>query len=50
MTAGDTPQQLIKMGMIPADIGTPTSLKRFIDSEIERWAKIVRIAGVAGYV
>jgi hypothetical protein len=29
---------------------TPGSLKRFVDTEIERWAKIVRIAGVAGYV
>jgi tripartite-type tricarboxylate transporter receptor subunit TctC len=50
MTAGDTPQQLVKMGMVPTDIGTPAELKRFVESEIERWAKIVRIAGVAGYV
>jgi tripartite-type tricarboxylate transporter receptor subunit TctC len=50
MMAGDTPQQLIKMGMIPADIGTPASLKHFVETEVERWGKIVRIAGVAGLV
>jgi tripartite-type tricarboxylate transporter receptor subunit TctC len=50
MSAGDTPQQLVKMGMIPADIGTPAELRRFVASEVERWGKVVRIAGVAGSV
>ena len=31
-------------------IGTTDELKRLVESEIERWGKIVHIAGVAGYV
>jgi tripartite-type tricarboxylate transporter receptor subunit TctC len=50
MTGGDVPQQLTKMGMVPAETGTPDGLKRFVESEIVRWGKIVQIAGVAGYV
>ncbi len=50
MTAADVPPRIVKMGMMPADTGTPQQLKRFVETEIERWAKIVRIAGIAGYV
>lgn len=48
--AGDALQQRANVGMIPADTGMPAELKAIGASGIERWGKIVRIAGVAGYV
>jgi tripartite-type tricarboxylate transporter receptor subunit TctC len=50
MAAADTPNQLVKMGMIPADTGSPVELKRFVETEIVQWGKIVQAAGIAGYV
>jgi len=50
MTGGDVPERITKMGMLPADTGTPASLKKFVETEVVRWGNIVRAAGIAGYV
>ncbi len=50
MTGGDTPDRITKMGMLPADTGTPAGLKKFVETEVARWGNIVRAAGIAGYV
>jgi tripartite-type tricarboxylate transporter receptor subunit TctC len=44
----DVQQQIIRLGMIPGGPGSPEDLGRFIDSEIARWGKVVRQAGLAG--
>jgi len=40
-------QQFLKLGMIPVSSPSPEELQHFINSEIERWSKVVRQAGVA---
>jgi tripartite-type tricarboxylate transporter receptor subunit TctC len=44
----DIQQQIIKLGMIPGGSTTPEQLQRFINSEMERWGKVVQQAGLAG--
>ena len=44
----DIQQQLINLGMIPVSSPPPEELQRFINSEIERWSKVVHQAGIAG--
>ncbi len=44
----DVQQQIIRLGMIPGGPGSPEDLGRFIDTEIARWGKVVRQAGLAG--
>jgi len=44
----DIRKQLVEMGLVPAEPGTPTELQRFVESEIVRWGKIVHQAGLAG--
>jgi tripartite-type tricarboxylate transporter receptor subunit TctC len=42
-------QQIIKLGMIPGgSSSSPEQLQRFINSEMERWGKVVQQAGLAG--
>ena len=41
-------QQIIKLGMIPGGSSSPEQLQRFINSEMERWGKVVQQAGLAG--
>ena len=41
-------QQMVKFGMIPVGSLSPDELQRFISSEIIRWGRIVRQAGIAG--
>jgi tripartite-type tricarboxylate transporter receptor subunit TctC len=41
-------QQIVKLGMIPGGSASPEELQRFINSEMERWGKVVRQAGLAG--
>jgi tripartite-type tricarboxylate transporter receptor subunit TctC len=41
-------QQIINLGMIPHSSPAPEELQSFIKSEIVRWGKIVRQAGIAG--
>jgi tripartite-type tricarboxylate transporter receptor subunit TctC len=44
----DVQQQIVKLGMIPGGASSPEELQRFINSEMERWGKVVRQAGLAG--
>ena len=41
-------QQIIKLGMVPADSAPPDKLQDFINVEMTRWGKVVRQAGLAG--
>ena len=41
-------EQIAKLGMVLVDSPPPEELQRFIDSEIERWGKVVRSAGLEG--
>ena len=44
----DIQQQLINLGMTPVSSPPPEELRRFINSEIGRWSKVVHQAGIAG--
>lgn len=44
----DVQDQIAKLGMVLVDSAPPEELQRFIDSEIERWGKVVRAAGLEG--
>ncbi len=44
----DVQTQLAKIGMIPIDSPTPEALRSFVETEVARWSKIVRQAGIAG--
>ena len=39
---------LATIGMIPIISPSPKDLETFISTEVERWGKIVRQAGIAG--
>jgi tripartite-type tricarboxylate transporter receptor subunit TctC len=39
---------LSRDGAIPVVSPPPDELRRFVDSEIERWAKVIEQAGLAG--
>jgi tripartite-type tricarboxylate transporter receptor subunit TctC len=41
-------EQIAKTGMVPMDDPSIATLQQFIKSEIERWGKVVRQAGIAG--
>jgi tripartite-type tricarboxylate transporter receptor subunit TctC len=41
-------RQVVNLGMIPISSPSPEDLQRFIESEIIRWGKVVRQAGIAG--
>jgi tripartite-type tricarboxylate transporter receptor subunit TctC len=41
-------RQMVSLGMIPISSPSPENLQRFIESEIIRWGKVVRQAGIAG--
>jgi tripartite-type tricarboxylate transporter receptor subunit TctC len=41
-------KQMIVLGTIPVDSPSPDAQQRFIDSEILRWSKVVKLAGIAG--
>jgi tripartite-type tricarboxylate transporter receptor subunit TctC len=40
--------QFDKIGLIPVDSPSPSELRNFVKSEIDRWSKVVHQAGVAG--
>jgi len=44
----DVRQQIIRLGMVPVTSPPPDKLPGLISSEIERWAKVIRQAGLAG--
>ena len=48
MALPDVQQQIIKLGMIPGAAASSAELKRFINSEIARWGKVVTQAGLTG--
>ena len=41
-------ETLVKDGALPQVSPTPEEMKRFIESEIVRWGKVVEQAGLAG--
>jgi len=41
-------QQIIKFGMVPFDSPSPEELKRWLQTEVQRWSKVVQQAGLAG--
>jgi tripartite-type tricarboxylate transporter receptor subunit TctC len=41
-------EQMIALGTIPVDSPRPDAQQRFIDTEIVRWSKVVKLAGIAG--
>src|SRR5262245_3877553 len=45
---GEMRSKFIELGMVPIESPTPKELKRFVASEIVRWANVVRQAGLAG--
>ena len=44
----DVRQQVVRLGMVPVMSPPPDKLQGLISSEIERWAKVIRQAGLAG--
>jgi tripartite-type tricarboxylate transporter receptor subunit TctC len=48
LTESDVQEQISNLGMIPAPNLSPAELQAFIDSEMIRWGKVVRQAGLAG--
>jgi tripartite-type tricarboxylate transporter receptor subunit TctC len=43
----DVRNRLTDLGMNPIGKGFPDDLQRFLDSEIDRWGKVVETAGIA---
>jgi len=43
----DTRARMADLGMNPVGTGSPEELKRFLQSEIARWGKVVEAAGIA---
>ncbi|HKF12721.1 MAG TPA: tripartite tricarboxylate transporter substrate binding protein [Xanthobacteraceae bacterium] len=41
-------EQMIALGTIPVDSPPPDAQQRFIDAEVVRWSKVVKLAGIAG--
>jgi tripartite-type tricarboxylate transporter receptor subunit TctC len=41
-------KQMIALGTIPVDSPSLDAQQRFINSEILRWSKVVKLAGIAG--
>ena len=47
-TAAEVARRIEYLGLVPIESPPPDELKRFIASEIVRWASVVRQAGLAG--
>ena len=45
--SADISQQVVSLGMIPVNSPPPEALRRFVSSEIARWARAVHQAGIA---
>ena len=41
----DVRERLVQMGIDPVD-GTPAEFTKFLNDEIEKWGKVIKIAGV----
>ena len=48
VTSPEGQKKLIDMGLIPGELTPSDQLARFVESEIEKWGKIVHLAGAAG--
>jgi tripartite-type tricarboxylate transporter receptor subunit TctC len=48
MASPEVHEQLGRIGMIPIVSQSPEELRSFVSTEVERWGKIVRQAGIAG--
>ncbi len=48
MASPEVQQTLVKMGLIANDTAPPDELKRYLDTEIDRWGKLVQQVGIAG--
>jgi tripartite-type tricarboxylate transporter receptor subunit TctC len=48
IAAPEGQKKLMDMGLIPGEPTPPAELARFVEREIERWGKIVHLAGAAG--
>ncbi len=44
----DMRNEFVRLGLVPVESLPPDELKRFVASEIARWANVVRQAGLAG--
>jgi hypothetical protein len=44
----DMRNEFVRLGLVPVESLPPDELKRFVASEIARWANVVREAGLAG--
>ena len=44
----DIRQRIIQLGMVPKSSPPPEKLQDFIDTEMVRWGKVVKQAGLAG--
>jgi tripartite-type tricarboxylate transporter receptor subunit TctC len=47
MAMPETRDQIAKIGLVPADTGSPEELQRFVEAEIVRWAKVVEKSGAS---
>jgi tripartite-type tricarboxylate transporter receptor subunit TctC len=48
MALAEVQQQIIKLGLVPLTSAPPGELQAYINSEMARWGKVVRQAGLAG--
>ena len=48
LTTTEVQQQIIRLGMVPAQPAPSARLQDYINSEIARWGKVVQQAGLAG--
>jgi tripartite-type tricarboxylate transporter receptor subunit TctC len=47
MAMPETRDQIAKIGLVPANTGSPEELQRFVEAEIARWAKVVERSGAS---
>jgi tripartite-type tricarboxylate transporter receptor subunit TctC len=48
LASPDVQKRMLDMGLVPGTAASAPELERFLASEIERWGKIVHLAGAAG--
>jgi tripartite-type tricarboxylate transporter receptor subunit TctC len=48
MALPEVQQTIVKMGLTANDTASPDELKRYLDTEIDRWGKLVQQVGIAG--
>jgi tripartite-type tricarboxylate transporter receptor subunit TctC len=48
VTSAEGQKKLLDIGLIPGEPATPDQLARFLESELDKWGKLVHLAGAAG--